>query len=188
MTKTIDHVTGLPQDISKNIVKCSIKKNEDPDEDPEASNSPPLVLTCLDSLPPDKEVTLLVEIVERPTIPGPSTRRSTNIRIQKSDQQHEQQNVIVLFQQQEEAKFVFTAPKIIAENPFTIPALHHDVASVVKDEVKEEQNNEEFEEFEEVIEEEEDCMRIIEEREVDVSTLPGKKSRYLRIFNMVLLQ
>ena len=123
MTKTVDTVTRPTS------VKESAKSRE-------ASQSPPLVLKYLEALPPERELTLLVEVVEKPL------------------------------------ETEFKVPKIIAEHP----AKHYSIASVVKHEIKEETPEEFEDEIEAEIEdeEEEDCLRIIEEKIIDVSTLPGR--------------
>ena len=184
MTKTIETVTGLPspKDLKRlerleqresNNRRNGIKSN---DQSRESSASPPLVLRYLETLPPEKEVTLLVEVVEAPC--KPTTRQALPPKVE------------------------FKAPKIIAELPapetvsrglpkvaFLAEAEAENVsvntqtvttvASVVKAEIKEEALD-----IDDVIEtdfesdsadnEEEECFRIIEETVVDVSTLPGR--------------
>ena len=129
MTKTVESVTRPSQ------IKETSKSRE-------ASQSPPLVLKYLEALPPERELTLLVEVVEKPP---PVT-----------------------------IKPEFKVPKIIAEHP----AKFNSIASVVKHEIKEEIfESDEFEAVSEEVsedEEEEDCLRIIEEKIIDVSTLPGR--------------
>ena len=181
MTKTIETVTGLPspKDLKRlerleqresNNRRNGIKSN---DQSRESSASPPLVLRYLETLPPEKEVTLLVEVVEAPC--KPTTRQALPPKVE------------------------FKAPKIIAELPApeTVSVNTQTqwstkgrrssaevqtvttVASVVKAEIKEEALD-----IDDVIEtdfesdsadnEEEECFRIIEETVVDVSTLPGR--------------
>ena len=166
MTKTIETVTGLPspKDLKRlerleqresNNRRNGIKSN---DQSRESSASPPLVLRYLETLPPEKEVTLLVEVVEAPC--KPTTRQALPPKVE------------------------FKAPKIIAELPAPETASVNTqtvttVASVVKAEIKEEALD-----IDDVIEtdfesdsadnEEEECFRIIEETVVDVSTLPGR--------------
>ena len=166
MTKTIETVTGLPspKDLKRlerleqresNNRRNGIKSN---DQSRESSASPPLVLRYLETLPPEKEVTLLVEVVEAPC--KPTTRQALPPKVE------------------------FKAPKIIAEIPApeTVSVNTQTVttvASVVKAEIKEEALD-----IDDVIEtdfesdsadnEEEECFRIIEETVVDVSTLPGR--------------
>ena len=178
MTKTIETVTGLPspKDLKRlerleqresNNRRNGIKSN---DQSRESSASPPLVLRYLETLPPEKEVTLLVEVVEAPC--KPTTRQALPPKVE------------------------FKAPKIIAELPApeTVNVNQWStegrrstaatqtvttVASVVKAEIKEEALD-----IDDVIEtdfesdsadnEEEECFRIIEETVVDVSTLPGR--------------
>ena len=126
MTKTVKEV---PRPISE--IKVETKSRE-------SSQSPPLVLKYLEALPPEKELTLLVEVVNK--VPNDSE--------------------------------LFKVPKIIAENPVKNLV----VASVVKDEIPDfDPIFEELEEEVEEDEEEEDCLRIIEEKIIDVSTLPGKQ-------------
>ena len=126
MTKTVESVSRPSQ------IKETSKSRE-------ASQSPPLVLKYLEALPPERELTLLVEVVEKP----PTVH----------------------------VKPEFKVPKIIAEHP----AKFNSIASVVKHEIKEEIFEDEFETISEVSEdEEEDCLRIIEEKIIDVSTLPGR--------------
>ena len=104
----------------------------------ESSQSPPLVLKYLEALPPEKELTFLVEVVDKPS---ESPKGS-----------------------------LFKVPKIIAENP---TKNNSNIASVVKDEIPDQFDPLFEEEFED--EDEEDCLRIIEEKIIDVSTLPGKQ-------------
>lgn len=133
MTKTVTENHHNHHGIQKDIQD---HKNQDEDDDSnESSNSPPLVLKYLQSLPPEREVTL--------TLPVVVSEDSSN------------------------EKFEFKKPKVICE----VPSLAT-VASVVKDSVVPEDGTHREDEFEE--EEEEECLRIIEETLVDVSTLPGR--------------
>ena len=176
MTKTVETVTGLPS--RKDIVNSGWKSREASESPPlvltglpsrtdinsgwksrEASESPPLVLKYLESLPPEKEVTLVVEVVQGPP------------------------------------KVEFKAPKLIAQLPVKITrptVINHvpswrntvlnavnSVASIVKNEIKEEPIDD-FLHEDEGVEEEDECFRIIEETVVDISTLPGKNKNFPR--------
>lgn len=144
MTKTVESVTtSIPT--PKDIVKSEQVKEGHSSR--ASSESPPLVLKYLETLPPEKEVTLLVEVVQ-----GQAPVSNTA-----------------------DAKVDFKAPKIIAAAaPALGPAsADHDVASIVKAEIKEE-DQEDLDEDEDE-EEEDECFRIIEETVVDASTLPGRK-------------
>ena len=127
MTKTVE-IPHRPREI-----KVETKSRE-------SSQSPPLVLKYLEALPAEKELTFLVEVVDKPSSPKGSQ--------------------------------LFKVPKIIAENP---GKNNSNIASVVKDEIPEFDPlfEEDFDEIED--DEEEDCLRIIEEKIIDVSTLPGKQ-------------
>lgn len=61
MTKTVESVTAIPT--PKDIAKSEVKHGSDSRA---SSESPPLVLKYLETLPPEKEVTLLVEVVQGP--------------------------------------------------------------------------------------------------------------------------
>lgn len=141
MTKTaIEHAS---------VSKIPVKNHEKEAEENEPSESPPLVIKFLETLPPEKELTFIVEVVERPQQPPPQTK----IVGQNPDSI---EKVLVLEQQPK-----FKVPKL------TITS----VASVVKSEVKLEIEDEDLEEEDE---EEEDSLRIIEETVVDIRTLPGR--------------
>ena len=141
MTKTaIEHAS---------VSKIPVKNHEKEAEENEPSESPPLVIKFLETLPPEKELTFIVEVVERPKQPPPQTK----IVGQNPDSI---EKVLVLEQQPK-----FKVPKL------TITS----VASVVKSEVKLEIEDEDLEEEDE---EEEDSLRIIEETVVDIRTLPGR--------------
>ena len=134
MTKTVETVTGLPRS-QKDLLR---NNHGDKNNSRESSESPPLVLKYLETLPPEKEVTLLVEVVQAP---------KTLVNKQKELQQK--------------------APKVIAE----LPVVHvQDVASVVKAEI----NDTEDQDLDEDEEEDEECFNIIEENVIDASTLPGR--------------
>ena len=71
MTKTIEPVTGLPSPQDLKRLERREQRRESHgngikfnDQSRESSASPPLVLKYLETLPPEKEVTLLVEVVE----------------------------------------------------------------------------------------------------------------------------
>ena len=71
MTKTVNQSHGIPKqkDIQdrKPDIDC-----DDSNGGHEPSDSPPLVLKYLESLPPEREVTLLVEVIQQP--PPPQTK------------------------------------------------------------------------------------------------------------------
>ena len=67
MTKTIEPVTGLPS--PKDLKRLQREQDgvlKSLQSSRESSASPPLVLKYLETLPLEKEVTLLVEVVEGP--------------------------------------------------------------------------------------------------------------------------
>ena len=73
MTKTIEPVTGLisPKDLKRlqRLEKSELnglKGLESRESSRESSASPPLVLKYLETLQPEQEVTLLLEVVEHP--------------------------------------------------------------------------------------------------------------------------
>ena len=73
MTKTIEPVTGLisPKDLKRlqRLEKSELnglKGLESRESSRESSASPPLVLKYLETLQPEQEVTLLLEVVEEP--------------------------------------------------------------------------------------------------------------------------
>ena len=135
----------------------------------------------LESLPPEKEVTLLVEVVEKP--PPAETKLLENVVVQILPNSNEsRQNASKSEVTRNGKDFKFKKPKVICEASHSPPStpqipgsasVTKTIDKVVKDEVPEvEANEEEFEEYEE--EEEEECLRIIEETLVDVRTLPGR--------------
>lgn len=141
MTKTaVEHasVSKIP----------AVKNEKEQNEDSEPSESPPLVIKFLETLPPEKELTFMVEVVDRPIPP------QTKIVVQNP-------GVSQLLVVQPK----FKVPKVIAERS-------ENVASVVKSEVKEDIEEEDEDDYGD--EDEEDSLRIIEERVVDVRTLPGR--------------
>lgn len=140
MTKTaLEHAS---------VTKIPVKKNDIKEEENEPSESPPLVIKFLETLPPEKELTFIVEVVE--SQPPPQTK----IVVQNPGPQQ-----VLFLDQQPKFKVPFVTSSV--------------VASVVKSEVKIELD-EDFEDLEEEEEEDPECLRIIEETVVDVSTLPGR--------------
>ena len=173
MTKTVDQSHGIPKQKDIHDRKPDID-SDDSNGGHEPSDSPPLVLKYLESLPPEREVTLLVEVVQQP--PPPQTKVLVQNNHGSKDAGGEDGGVVVVAQgasvphhPPNTTEGVFKKPKIICQVPSLI------IASVVKDLVKNEITEEDDDdEDEEEEEEEEDCLRIIEETIVDVSTLPGR--------------
>ena len=146
MTKTIEPVSGLPSSKELKRLQREQEKHElgSKQSSRASSASPPLVLKYLETLPPEREVTLLVEVVE-----GHCNQK---VELPKA------------------AENCQKAPKVIAELPVPETSVTS-VASIVKAEIKEESFDEDLEE---ISDKEEECFRIIEETVVDVSTLPGR--------------
>ena len=185
MTKTVNQSHGIPKqkDIQdrKPDIDC-----DDSNGGHEPSDSPPLVLKYLESLPPEREVTLLVEVIQQPPPPQTKVLVQNNVVVNHKDAVpceaggHHHGGGVVVAQAPSVVpqsiphppipnmeKGIFKKPKIICQVPSLMT-----IASVVKDLVKNEITEDDEEEDDD--DEEEECLRIIEETIVDVSTLPGR--------------